>query len=289
MKKLLTRPISPAASFLTGLVTVVMLLSLWEVIAHSVPKSPLRQSPIVPPIEFIFGESLLGMSDYWKLPYWAPVPEMGGEQTYRGAFLALGFHSLATLLRVILGLFVGALAGTGLGLLVSVSKTCRSIVAGPLHLIRMCPLLALIPLFQYWFGANNLGAVIYIAYGVGVFYFVATINAVQNIPAKFVESARTFGATKISVYRHVILPGILPELFSSIHVTMALAWTAAIGAEYIGVDNGIGRMIIWADFFSHTGRMMLVTCVIVFFILASLNVCRRLERRLLRWMPSRAH
>ena len=289
MKKLLTRPISPVASFLTSLVTVILLFLLWETIAHSVPKSPLRQSPIVPPIEFIFGESLLGMSDYWKFPFWAPVPEMGGEQTYRGAFLALGFHSLSTLLRVVVGLALGGLAGTGLGLLVSVSKSCRAAVAGPLHLIRMCPLLALIPLFQYWFGANNVGAVIYIAYGVGVFYFVSAINAVQNIPVKFIEAAKTFGATQLGVYRHVVMPGILPELFSSIHVTMALAWTAAIGAEYIGVDNGIGRMIIWADFFSHTGRMMLVTCVIVFFILASLNVCRRVERRLLRWMPNRPH
>ncbi|WP_445505150.1 ABC transporter permease [Microvirga sp. G4-2] len=262
-----------------------MLLLIWEVIAHTVPKSPLRASPIVPPIEFIFGEALLGMSDYWKLPFLAPVPELGGEQTYWGAFLALGYHSAATLMRVIVGFVIGSLVGLALGLVCSWSATVRRIVGGPLHLIRMCPLLALIPLFQYWFGANNIGAVIYISYGVGVYYFVATINAVENVPSRYLESAATFGATQLQIYRWVTIPAVLPELFSSIYLTLGLAWTAAIGAEYIGVDSGIGRMIIWADYFSHTGRMALVTIVIVIFSMLSFKACDGLQRYLLRWMP----
>ncbi|ARC38790.1 hypothetical protein A6J80_21015 (plasmid) [Paracoccus yeei] len=267
-----------------GLITLALILVLWEIAAHSVPVSPLASSPIVPPIEFMLGESLLGLSDYWKLPFLAPIPELGGERTWRGAFLALGYHSALTLHRVMLGLIIGAVVGAFLGLLVSWSARTSAIFSGPLHLLRMCPLLALIPLFQYWFGTGNTGAVIFIAYGVGVFYFVATINAVCNVPRRYIEYAATMGARKPRIYARVILPAILPELFSSIYVTLGLAWSAGIGSEYIGVDNGIGRMVIWADFFSDTGRMALVTCVIIAFIMLSLKLCRRLQAHLLRWV-----
>ena len=271
-----------------SVLTVLVLASAWEVAAHLVPKSPLRQSPIVPPWEFVFGPALLGMSDYWKIQMWAPVPELGGAQTYLGAFLAITYHSAITLFRVASGLVLGFVGGVGLGLVVSWSPFMRRLVATPLHILRMCPLLAMVPLFQFWFGATNHSAIIYVAYGVGVVYFVGTINAVANVPQRYLESAATLGATRLQVYRWIVLPAILPELFSSIFLTLGLAWSAVIGAEYIGVESGIGRMIIWAEYFSHTGRMMLVTIFIVIYASLSYWLFRRIAARVLDWMPESA-
>lgn len=116
-------------------------------------------------------------------------------------------------------------------------------------------------------------------------YLIGTINAVANVPVKFIESAPTMGATKSMVYCAVVLPAILPELFSSIFLTMGLAWSAVIGAEYIGVDSGIGRMIIWSEYFSNTGRIAAITILIIVYAFASYAVCRRVQRRMLRWHP----
>jgi sulfonate transport system permease protein len=265
--------------------TVVALAIAWEIAAHSVPQSPLRQSPIVPPWEYIFGEALIGMSDYWKIERFAPVPQLGGAQTYLGAALALAYHSAITLFRVAAGLLLGAVVGVGLGLLVSMSARAKRMIATPLHVIRMLPLLAMIPLFQFWLGATTWSAICFVAYGVGVFYFVGTLNAVANLPVRYLEYARTLGASPWRVYASVVLPGIQPELFSSVFLTLGLAWSAVIGAEYIGVDSGIGRMIIWAEFFSHTGRMALVTLFIVTYACLSFWLFRRLARRWLAWMP----
>jgi sulfonate transport system permease protein len=268
-----------------SLATIVALALAWEAGGHLAPKSPLRESPIVPAWEYVFGPALIGLSDYWKIQLWAPVPELGGRKTYLGAFLAVGYHSALTLFRVAAGLVLGGVVGVALGLLVSVSEIARRLVAGPLHIIRMCPLLAMIPLFQFWLGATNWSAICYVAYGVGVVYFVGTLNAVANMPRRYIEAARTLGASPLLIYWRVILPAILPELFSSVFLTLGLAWSAVIGAEYVGVESGIGRMIIWAEFFSHTGRMVLVTLFIVLYATLSWLVVRRLAARILAWMP----
>jgi len=178
-----------------------------------------------------------------------------------------------------------AASGLALGLLVSVSSVARRLVATPLHVLRMCPLLAMIPLFQFWLGATNWSAICYVAYGVGVVYFVGTLNAVANLPRRYIEAAETLGARQVLIYRRIILPAILPELFSSVFLTLGLAWSAVIGAEYVGVDSGIGRMIIWAEFFSHTGRMVLVTVFIVLYATLSFAVVRRIAAHMLAWMP----
>lgn len=271
-----------------SLLTILVLLMAWQTAGWLSPESALRGSPLVPPFEFIFGPALLGMSDYWHYEALAPVPSLGGEQTYRGAFLALGYHSALTLSRLVSGFVLGAVIGTALGLIVARSPIARALFALPLHLLRMIPLLATIPLFQFWFGATNMSAIIFVSYGVGVVYFAGTINAVANIPPRYIEYARTLGASEWRIFRTIIFPAILPELFSSVMLTLGLAWSAVIGAEYIGVNSGIGRMIIWAEFFSNTGRMALVTILLMIYAGVSYFVFRRIAARVLSWMPSSA-
>ena len=271
-----------------GFCVIAVILVAWEIAGHLSPKSLLSQSPIVPPWEFVFGHSFLGMSDYWTLDFLAPAPMLGGEKTYLGAVLAICYHSALTLMRLVLGLVFGTVGGVLLGLAFSWSSFLRRLASTPLHILRMFPLLAMVPLFQFWFGANTKGAVTFIAYGVGVVYFATTINAVSNIPNKYVEYARTLGASRMRIYRSIVLPAIMPELGASVILTLGLAWSTVIGAEYIGLDSGIGRVLIFAQFFSNTGRMTLITLLIILYATISYALFHRVASRILRWMPSSA-
>jgi sulfonate transport system permease protein len=148
----------------------------------------------------------------------------------------------------------------------------------------MTPLLAMIPAFQFWFGASNFSAILFVAYGTSIPFILGTINAVANVPKRYVESARTLGASRWAVYRMVVLPAILPEMFSTIVVALGLAWSAVIGAEYIGVQSGLGRVVIWSDYFSNTGRMVVVTFLIVAYAGLSFAIANAVRRRALDWM-----
>ena len=202
--------------------------------------------------------------------------------------LAIGYHSALTLMRLILGLLFGTVAGILLGLAFSWSPFLRRLASTPLHILRMFPLLAMVPLFQFWVGANTVGAVVFVAYGVGVVFFATTINAVSNMPNRYFEYAQTLGASRLRIYVSVVFPAIVPELCSSVMLTLGLAWSAVIGAEYIGLDSGMGRVLIFAQFFSNTGRMTLATLVIILYAGLSYMLFRRVSARILRWMPATA-
>lgn len=193
--------------------SVILLAAAWEAAAKLSPQTPLAQTPLVPSFEEIFGPSLLGMADYWKFPFWAPITSMGGEQTYRGAMLALAYHSGVTIARLLAGLCLGGAIGVGLGLGVSWSPLLRRATYLPLSIFRMVPLLAMIPLFQFWVGTNSAGVIAFVAVGSGAVYLIGTVNAVANVPARYVEYARTLGIDRWQLYRRVILPAILPNCF----------------------------------------------------------------------------
>jgi sulfonate transport system permease protein len=266
-----------------SILTVIFLLGIWEVTSHLVEKSPLQDAPKVPPLEYVFGKAFIGLSDYWKIDMLAPVPQQGGAQTVFGAVLALILNASITLYRVTVGLVLGCAIGTGIGLLVSSSRRLNIAAALPVHILRMIPLLALIPLFQFWFGANNMTAIVFVAYGVAVTFVVGTINAVSNVPKTYIEYAQTQGLSQFKIYRRVVVPAIIPELFSTAYLCIGIAWTAVIGAEFIGVDSGLGRIVIWANFFSNTGRMVLAAVVIVALAGLSISLLKQAQKKLLAW------
>ena len=59
--------------------TILALMVGWEIAARLSPKTVLALTPLVPSFEQIFGRSLLGMADYWKFPFRAPITSMGGS------------------------------------------------------------------------------------------------------------------------------------------------------------------------------------------------------------------
>jgi sulfonate transport system permease protein len=255
----------------------------WEIAAHLVPKSQIEGSPIVPSLEFIWTDTLKSLSGSWTVHRWAPNPAFGGKETYRGAILALGYHSFFTLERVILGLAVGSVLGVLTGLAVSYSRLVRLIVWGPLNFLRMVPLLAAIPLFGFWLGANTKGTTTFIAIGVWVLLVVATINAVRNVPNGYAESSRTLGASRLQTYVRVVVPAALPELRTGLLLAAGLSWSLGVGSEYIGLRTGLGSIMATAEATANTGRMIILAVVIVTYALLTFAILDRLFSRLVHW------
>jgi sulfonate transport system permease protein len=269
------------AAFLTWVVILVG----WEIAAHLVPESTREGSPIVPSWEFVFTDSFKALSGNWTEPYWAPNPIRGGEETYLGAFLALGYHTIKTVSRLALGLGIGVAAGVGSGLVVSYWLTARRIAWPSLNFLRMVPLLAAIPLFQFWLGANSRGTTTFIAFGVWVVLVVGTLNAVGNVPDRYLESARTLGASRLRTYMRVVVPGAMPELRTSLLLAAGLSWSLTVGSEYIGLRDGLGSIMAVAEYTTNTGRMIVVAIVVGLCALLTFGILDRLFSRLVIWMP----
>ena len=151
--------------------------------------------------------------------------------------------------------------------------------------MRTFPLLALIPLFQLWFGLTFLGMMLFVAYGVAVIFFTGTVNAVNNVSPVYRQNARTLGASRLRMYRTVILPVMFPELRSSILLSIGVAWTAVVGAEFLGAQTGLGQIIVYAKYFGYVDRMFLVGLILLVYAALTFAIFERASRPLIAWMP----
>ena len=268
-----------------GLGVLAALVLTWQLLSILVTAKGSYDEPLVPGWGYLLRNSLLRMSDYWGGGLGVPAPSEGGPATYAAALLALGQASLITFQRIILGVGLGVIAGVGLGLLVAASDVARRLVAPSVHILRMTPFLAMIPLFNLWFGAATLGIILFVAYGVAVIMFIGTVNAVRNVPRVYFDRAATVGASQFTVFRHIVLPAIFPEIRSSFLLSFGLAWSLVVGGELLGAQSGLGVIVTYALQFAYTGRVLIIAFLFVLYAGLSFAVFDAVSRRIIDWHP----
>jgi sulfonate transport system permease protein len=274
--------------FWSGLAIIGAAIAGWELLSYLVTATGSYNEPLVPGWGYLFGTSLLRMSDYWGGGFGVTAPSEGGSATYAAALLALGQASLVTFQRVFLGVLFGVFGGVGLGLLVAASPFARRLISPSVHIIRMTPFLAMIPLFNLWFGASTFGIILFVAYGVAVIIFMGTVNAVSNVPKVYLERAATVGASRVTTFRYVVLPAIFPEIRSSFLLSFGLAWSLVVAGELLGAQTGLGVIVIYALQLAYTGRVLIIALLFILYAGISFAIFEALSRRIIAWHPQAA-
>lgn len=190
---------------------------------------------------------------------------------------------LISCFRIIVG-FVGAIAiGVPVGLLMSRSKIVFDIIDPLLQFIRPVPPLAYIPLLVVWFGIGELPKAILILVGTIPVIIIGTMSGVKSTPPLRIAVARTLGATNAQIFRRIVLPSAMPEIFTSMRVGIGVAWTCLVAAELIAASSGLGWLVQFA------GQALQVAVVIVGIIVIGVIgyamelVIRQLENWIVPW------
>jgi ABC-type nitrate/sulfonate/bicarbonate transport system permease component len=190
---------------------------------------------------------------------------------------------LISCFRIIIG-FVGAVAiGVPIGLLMSRSKIIFDIVDPLLQFIRPVPPLAYIPLLVVWFGIGELPKAILILVGTIPVIIIGTMSGVKSTPPLRIAVARTLGATNAQIFRRIVLPSAMPEIFTSMRVGIGVAWTCLVAAELIAASSGLGWLVQFA------GQALQVAVVIVGIVIIGVIgyamelVIRKLENWIVPW------
>jgi len=254
---------------------VVFFLAWWAA-ASCLQRVTPRASTILPsPIE-VFSVDFSGLSVF------ADGRTMNDWQKAVGVIIQ---QSTISLLRLVGGLLLGVTGGMLAGLLIGYSAWVRALVEPVLLLVRTIPILALIPLFLVWFGGSETGNIVYIAFAVFSMVVVNTIEAVRNVPPVYFQYARTLGASRFQAYRTVILPAIVPELIGGIRVVLGFSWAILLAAEYLASQAGLGRILIMAERWLYTGRMIVVIMLIIAYSLLLNWLFLKAAKYITRWMP----
>lgn len=269
-------------------ISVLVLLGMaaaWQILSMLYRAEAVPGEPMVPGWQVLATKTFLSLSDYWQGGFGVQGVAQGGKPSYAAALLAVLGNSWDTAVRLYVGLAIGAIGGMVLGLAVSWSSWTRRLVEPPVQFLRTLPLLAMVPLFQLWFGTYFSGKVAFVAYGVGVIFFAGVVNAVRNVPQIYIDNARTLGASRLQLYRTVIIPAIFPELRATILLSLGTAWAAVLGAEYLGAQSGLGYIIVYSEQFAYLDRMFFVALLFILYASVTYAAFNALSLRLLRWAP----
>ena len=178
-------------------------------------------------------------TDVFPLP--AEVARGIGELLRKGLLWSYVGDSLR---RVALGYLAASALGIALGVPLGRSPALDRLVDPLIQMLRPISPLAWMPLAVIWFGVTDLAPIFLIFLAAFFPVVVATANAVRTIPPVFFRAAENFALPRGALLRRVLLPAIVPRVLTGLRVALGIAWMVVVAAEMLGVDSGLGYLIL---------------------------------------------
>lgn len=169
----------------------------------------------------------------------------------------LPHHVLDTILRLLSGFAIAAIAGVAIGVLMGRWRRAEDIFLPLVSIGAPIPGLAYAPLFLLWFGLGNKSAVLLVGFVSAFPIIFNTWTGVKAVKEIWVRSAQAMGANDRSLFLKVIVPGALPYILTGLRLGLAQAWRILVGIEMLAaVPWGLGWMIFGAREFLNTDVML---------------------------------
>lgn len=196
---------------------------------------------------------------------------------------ALSTDLLPSLVRLSLGFGMAVVLGVLLGALLGLSRPAETASRPLTETARAIPGVALLPIAMMFFGTGEAMKLVMITF-ISMWPIVLnTIEGVRSVDPALHSVMRSFRITPMDRFRKVYLPAAMPQIFSGIRISLAVAVAVMIAVEMYGTPGGIGYFIRNAQ---QTFRIvdMWTGLVILGLFGYLLNVIFRLvEGRVLRW------
>ena len=144
------------------------------------------------------------------------------------------------------------LAGYALAIVVSIplamwiawSRFMEQSVYPVIVFLQIIPKIAVAPLFIIWFGFGFTPKLLVVFLLCFFPIVVASIAGFKSADRDVMDFARTTGASGILLFAKIRLPQALPHIFTGLKVGAALAATAAVVAEFVASDKGLGYLLL---------------------------------------------
>ena len=188
--------------------------------------------------------------------------------------------------RALSGIILALAAAVPLGLAVGAEDSLRRRLSPFIYLLYPIPHVVLLPLIIILFGIGNFSKIFLIALIVFFQILVTTRDAARTIHRNYFHAMQTLGATRLQIYRHVILPASLPKILTALRISIGTAVAILFFVESFATTTGLGYIIMdsWgrADYVAlYTGISCMALLGFALYLLLD-----RLERRICAWTRS---
>lgn len=192
-------------------------------------------------------------------------------------------HLLLTLREIAVAYGLAIAAGVGCGAALGLNRLVGRAYGPILAALYAVPAVVWYPSLMLFFG---LDAASKIAFGFLLGFFpitLAVLAGIRQVNPQLITVARAFGASRLTVFRKVMLPAMLFTLVGGLRTGLALAVIGVIVGEVLGSKAGLGSLINHAYGLFRTADYVALVLVTLALIVACDALASALERRAQRW------
>ena len=235
---------------------VVLLLAVWQSLAHSGLIAPM----LLQPLDDVFDTLQQGFTDG-----------------------SLSDAVLGTVGRMLAGFAIAAPIGLGLGLLIGLSHGARRYGGATLEFLRPMPASAIIPVAIMALGLTKIMIVTVIVFGSLWPVLLVTVQGVASTEPRLFEVARTMELPRRRFIAAIVLPGALPDIVAGLRLALTVSLILAVVTEMLSAEQGLGTVILLAARSFRSADLFGGIVLLGLVGLATNSVMDLAQARLLRW------
>ncbi len=183
-----------------------------------------------------------------------------------------------------IGYSAGVVIGVVLGMCVGLYRSVKAGIGLYLQALYATPMVAIVPLLSIWMGFGVLTQEVIIGMFV-VFPCVVSVSyGVRNLDADLLEVARSLRMGRLSLWRHVLLPGTVPAIATGAAQGIAMGLVGMFVAEIFTELTGLGNQLESAAQTYHTDRALAVLLVIMTLGIVLRTLVTLVQRKFAPWV-----
>lgn len=215
-------------------------------------------------------------------PQVLPGPGLVAESSW-GDRAALAPAAWTTLQEAVLGILVAIVLAVLLAVAIDWSRTARRSLYPLLVASQTIPIIALAPVVVIWFGFGQAPKVVLVALFTFFAISVGTLQGLASSDPDSMDLLRTMGAGRRQLLWRVRLPSAMPQFFTGLKVAIAYSLVAAIVAEFVGAEQGLGVYMTGAKNALRTDLVFGAVIVTALLTLVLFGIVALLERLSMPW------
>jgi NitT/TauT family transport system permease protein len=206
-----------------------------------------------------------------------------------GHWHAVAQGAWVTTLEIVAGYLLAVVVSIPLAVSIAFSRVVEQTVYPVMVFLQIMPKIAVAPLFIIWFGFGFTPKLL-VVFLLSFFPIVISgIAGFRSIDPDIMDFVHTTGAKSWTSFVKVRLPSALPDIFVGLKVGAALSATAAVVAEFVASDRGLGYLLL-----QYNGDLNTQMVFAVIILLSAIGVIvyfavELLQRIVIPWHASSTH
>lgn len=251
----------PTVAWTVRILTLVAIITVWEVRSHSVSRAVL------------------------------PSPSAVATAAYNQIFTnhELLEPLLSSFTVLFLGFALSLIIGIPIGIAMGRWRVAERIIDPYISLVYALPHVTFVPIMIVWLGFGMEFRVAYVVVSAIFPVIINTMSGVKSVDPELVATARGFCASERKILRSVVIPGAIPLTLTGARIAFSASWVGVVISEILSTNTGLGGLITeYSDQFK-TADMFVPIIMIMIIAVALLEASTRIEKRLMPWSRRASH